>query len=586
LWARFYLNHSTHQSLVRILLVDEALSSHAHFVRLLNADASPGPNQLNWQLNWCAAMSDALKSMTAGSYDVIFLDSSRDPAFSRRLLNAAISQGCTVPVVALYDSTQPQLRDQMLMAGATDYLARGSFDTELLQRVIRYCTNLRSNGDESGRWANYDPLTGLPNRILFLDRFAQALSRAERSQMQLTLFYLDVDDFKKVNDSFGYESGDRLIEMLAERILSCIRSCDSAARISGDEFAILLDQSENASEIATIAQRLADAIAQPFALAGHQVSINCSIGIAVYPQAGRDIDALLKAADLARQKAKAMRGCTYRFYNEKMNVDAMTQLYREADLRRGLRRSEFRLYYQPRISLETGRIVGMEGLIRWLHPVRGLVNPAEFIPLAEDSGLIVPLGYWIVHQACEDICSMAALGLPLLDVALNLSFKQFQDEKFVETVTHIINESGVDPKRLEFELTETTIMTNSDETDQCMRALNALGSSFSLDDFGTGYSSFVHIHRLPIDALKVDRSFVDQVMYNEDAATIVTAIINLAHSLGMMVVAEGAENEAQMRFLKEHHCDQVQGFFFSPPVPFEALCELIRSDARLRLDSA
>lgn len=575
--------------------MDEALSSHAHFVRLLNANVDAVYSdavhpQLNYQLNWCASLSDALKSMTGGSYDVIFLDGSRDPAFSRRLLNAALAQGCTAPIVALCDATQLQTRDQMLMAGATDYLARGSFDADLLQRVIRYCTSARmtarNSGEENSRWANYDPLTGLPNRILFLDRFGQALSRAERSQMQLALLYLDVDDFKKVNDSFGYESGDRLIEMLAERILSCIRSSDSAARISGDEFAILLEHSENAGEIATVAQRLTDAIAQPFALAGHQVSVSCSIGIAVFPQAGNEIDALLKAADLARQKAKAMRGCTYRFYNEKMNADAMTQLYREADLRRGLRRNEFRLYYQPRISLETGCIVGMEGLIRWQHPVRGLVSPADFIPLAEDSGLIVPLGYWIVHQACEDIQRMSAQGLPALDVALNLSFKQFQDDKFAETVTHIIGESGVDPRRIEFELTETTIMTNADETDQCMRALNAIGSSFSLDDFGTGYSSFVHIHRLPIDALKVDRSFVQQVMYNEDAATIVTAIINLAHSLGMMVVAEGAESEAQMRFLKEHHCDQVQGFFFSPPVPFDALCELIRTDARLKLDSA
>lgn len=567
--------------------MDEALSSHAHFVRLLNANAWSGPDQpTNWQLNWCAAMSDALKSMIGGSYDIVFLDSSRDPVFSRRLLNAALAQGCAIPVVAMYDGDQPQVRDQMLMAGAADYLARDGFDAELLQRVIRYCTSAHQAGKESGRWANYDPLTGLPNRILFLDRFAHALSRAERSQQQLALLYLDIDGFKKVNDSFGHESGDRLIELIAERILSCIRSCDSAARISGDEFAILLEQPESSAEIATVAQRLTDAIAQPFALAGHQVSVSCSVGIAVYPQAGREIDTLLKAADLARQKAKALRGCTYRFYNEKMNADATAQLYREADLRRGLRRNEFRLYYQPRISLETGCIVGMEGLIRWQHPVRGLVSPGEFIPLAEDSGLIVPLGYWIVHQACDDIRSMNAQGLPALDVALNLSFKQFQDEKFVETVTHIISEGGVDPSRLEFELTETTIMTNSDETDQCMRALNAIGSSFSLDDFGTGYSSFAHIHRLPIDALKVDRSFVDQVMHNEDAATIVTAIINLAHSLNMMVVAEGAESEAQMRFLKEHNCDQVQGFFFSPAVPFDALCELIRSNARLKLDSA
>lgn len=562
--------------------MDEALSSHAHFVRLLNTNAWTGL----YQLNWCASMSDALKSMTTTAYDIVFLDTSRDPIFSRRLLNAALAQGCVAPVVVLYEADQPQVRDQMLSAGAADYLARGSFDAELLQRVIRYCTRTHASGEEQNRWANYDPLTGLPNRLLFLDRLTQALSRVERSQQQLALLYLDLDGFKKVNDSFGHDAGDRLIEMIAERMLSCVRSGDSCARIGGDEFAILVEEADNNADITALAQRLADVVAQPFALNGHQVTVHCSIGVAVYPQAGQDVDALLKAADLARQKAKAMRGCTFRFYNEKMNADVMTLLYREADLRRGLRRNEFKLYYQPRISLQSGCIVGMEGLIRWQHPVRGLVNPLEFIPLAEDSGLIVPLGYWIVHQACDDIRRMDALGLPPLDVALNLSFKQFQDEKFVETVTHIIRESGVDPHRIEFELTETTIMTNTDETDECMRALNAIGSSFSLDDFGTGYSSFVHIHRLPIDALKVDRSFIEQVTYNDDAATIVTAIINLAHSLDMMVVAEGAESEAQMRFLKERHCDQVQGFFFSPPVPFDELCALIRNDTRLTLGSA
>jgi len=576
------LKLSTQQTPIRLLLVDEALSSHAQFVRLLNTNSGTGL----YQLSWCASMSDALKSMTTTAYDIVFLDASRDPVFCRRLLNAALAQGCVAPVVVLCDPDLQQVRDQMLSAGAADYLVRGAFDADLLQRVIRYCTRTHASGEEQSRWANYDPLTGLPNRLLFLDRLSRAILRVERDPLQLALLHLDIDGFKKVNDSFGHDAGDRLIELIAERILSCLRSKDSAARLGGDEFAILTEDADNNADLAALAQQLTDVIAQPFTLNGHQVTVHCSIGIAVYPQAGRDVDAWLKAADLARQKAKALRGCTFRFYNEKMNADVTTLLYREADLRRGLRRNEFKLYYQPRISLQSGCIVGMEGLIRWQHPVRGLVSPMDFIPLAEDSGLIVPLGYWIVHQACEDIRQMNAQGLPPLDVALNLSFKQFQDDKFVETVTHIIRDSGVDPARIEFELTETTIMTNSDETDVCMRALNAIGSSFSLDDFGTGYSSFVHIHRLPIDALKVDRSFVEQVMYNEDAATIVTAIINLAHSLNMMVVAEGAESEAQMRFLKDHDCDQVQGFFFSPPLPFIEVCQLIQSDTRLKLDSA
>lgn len=568
-----------HSIPVRILLVDDDISQHSQFVRLINELV---PNQ--HQLHWCSNFSDAPSSLQTGAYDVIFLDASKDHLMSRRLLSATLSHGCTAPIVMLCDPERPELKAKVLAAGAMDVLFKGAIDAEVLERVIRYATmhntqNQRNQGESPP--ICFDPLTGLPNRQLFMDRLAQAVSRAERDSGSLALFCFDLDGFKKVNESYGHDAGDQLIEMIAERLQGCVNKTDTVARIGGDEFAVIVDAIEHKTDLANIAQALTDVMTRPFSLGGHRVIVSSSLGIAVYPEAGETSDTLLKNADLAKQKAKTMEGCAYRFYNDQINVEAMSQLYREADLRRGLRRHEFELYYQPRIALSTGSIIGMEALIRWRHPVRGLVMPDDFIPLAEETGLISPIGYWVVRQACADIKAMDEMGLQPLDVAVNLSFKQFQDEKFLENTTEIIFSSGIDPKRLEFELTETAIMANAEEAHRCMRSLNRLGPTFSLDDFGTGYSSFAHIQRLPINSLKVDRSFIKNVTENSEDAMIVKAMINLAHSLNMTVVAEGAETAAQMHFLRSNNCDQVQGFYFSPAVIFEDMVQLVMNDERV-----
>jgi diguanylate cyclase (GGDEF)-like protein len=560
---------------MRILLVDEDIHQHSQFTSLLEQLAGE-----RYQLHWCSSMAEAPASLQTGAYDLIFLDACLDHLLSRRMLSAAISQGCTTPIVMLCDAKRPDMRDKAIAAGATDYLYKGDIGSELLERVISYALrhNLAQPGENSTVY--YDPLTGLPNRQLFLDRLSQAISRAERDQQTLALFCFDLDGFKKVNDSFGHNAGDQLIEMIAERLRDCVRKTDTVARISGDEFAILVEEIDSTNDVVNVAQKLIELMDYDFMLDGHQVTITSSVGIAVYPEAGKEVDTLLKNADLAKQKAKTLEGSHYRFYNEQMNAEAMSQLYREADLRRGLRRHEFELFYQPRISLASGRVVGVEALIRWRHPVRGIVMPDEFIPLSEDSGLIVPIGYWVVRQACADIRAMQEMGLPKVEVALNLSFKQFQDELFLEKVTEIIFSSGVDPHLLEFELTETAIMENAVATHRCMRSMNKLGPTFSLDDFGTGYSSFAHIQSLPIDSLKVDRSFIKNVCENKDDASIVKAMISLAHSLNMTVVAEGAETREQMMFLRNNHCDQVQGYYFSPPLEFTDLVQLIVNDNR------
>ena len=372
-----------------------------------------------------------------------------------------------------------------------------------------------------------------------------------------------------------------MIRCVAERLSACMRKSDSVARIGGDEFTVILEDIETTADIVNVARKAIDVVSRPVTVGGQQITVGCSIGIAVYPEGGQDVDSLLKHADMAMYQAKGLRGSAYRFYTEKLNVEAMNQMYLEADLRRGLRRGEFELYYQPRISLDDARVAGVEALLRWNHPVRGLVMPADFIPLAEEVGLIVPLGYWVIHQACQDMRAMDARGMEPIHVAVNLSFRQFLDVKFVETVGNIIDSAVIDPHRLEFELTETAIMSHFEETERSMQTIRAMGPTFSLDDFGTGYSSFAHIQRLPIGALKIDRSFVQNVTSMQGDATIVKAMISLAHNLGLAVIAEGAETVEQVGFLRDHACDQVQGFFYSRPVKFAELLEFVRRDLSL-----
>jgi diguanylate cyclase (GGDEF)-like protein len=586
---------------IHLLLIDEDLAQYAKWSQFIDH-----LGKQRFQLNWCSDLAEAKRCLHADIYDVVFIDCIKDPEFSLRLLANVLPEESRKAVVALCDKARPDVRDRALAYGAVDYLFAESLDLELIDRVIRYAHSTQVYKGEvsaSGvaesrhfRYSNFDALTGLPNRQLFLDRLHQSLQRLqEKTRAQdkrhpvnedagstLALFYIDLVHFKKVNDSFGHEQGDRLLESIAAKLQQCLAPTDTVARIGGDEFAMLVE-GQVSSSIALLAAKLAGLFKDPFPMSGHQVVVSASIGVAVAPQAGTEVDVLLKHVQMAKDDARQQPGTRYRFYNEQMNEQAQSQLYQEADLRRGLRRGEFSLFYQPRVSLASGEIVGMEALIRWHHPIRGMVKPSEFIPLAEEVGLIQPLGYWVVHQACEDINQMDSLGLPQLDVAINLSFKQFEDAQFSQTLERILIQSGVAPERIEFELTETTIMGNAQRATSCMADLAKLGSTFSLDDFGTGYSSFAHIQRLPISALKVDRQFVENLTSNEDDLNIVKAIVGLAHSLNMIVVAEGAETYEHMRILRSLECDQVQGYYFSPPVTFEAICHMVEAKERMQV---
>ena len=444
-----------------------------------------------------------------------------------------------------------------------------------LQRCLRYAIERHALTRALQHAANIDALTGCCNRTLFRYRLEQGMERGLRNNQPLAVMWLDLDDFKHVNDSLGHRAGDRIICDVVRRLRSMLRTTDTIARMGSDEFALLVEDYRDAANLLQIANKLIRGLAEPYHVDGESLLLGCSMGVATYPEAGSSVDGLLLNATLAMREAKRQRGCQFHFYNEHINLQATRLLQLEADLRRAIRRSELELHYQPRIDMRSGEIVGVESLVRWRHPDRGLLGPGEFIPLAEQSGLIVPMGYWVIARACHDMARMRRQALPQIQFAVNLSFRQFQDSQLLATVTRLIERTGIDARWLEFELTETAIMQNPEQVQQTMQGMNSLGVRFSLDDFGTGFSSFVHLQSLPIDLLKLDRSFIQSIEQNQADRQLVSAMIDMGHHLGLEVVAEGVELRTQMELLQKMDCDQVQGYYISPALGYDELCHFI-----------
>jgi diguanylate cyclase (GGDEF)-like protein/PAS domain S-box-containing protein len=423
--------------------------------------------------------------------------------------------------------------------------------------------------------AQHDFLTGLPNRMLLNDRVSQAVALGKRHATRIAVLFLDLDGFKHINDSLGHPIGDKLLRSVAQGLVECVRASDTVSRQGGDEFVILLSELAQPDDAAIMAKRMLHAVAEIQSIDQHDLRVTASIGVSVYPGDGLDADTLIKNADTAMYQAKENGPQNYQFFRPAMNVRAIERQSVEADLNRALERDEFKLHYQPKIDLKTGMITGAEALVRWNHPTRGLVCPALFIPIAEDCGLILRIGNWVLREACKQAQAWLNAGLPLATMAVNISAMEFRNDNFLEGIFSILRETGLDPRSLELELTESVLMKRAEFAVSILETLRESGVQLAVDDFGTGYSSLSYLRKFPIDALKIDQSFVRQITTTPDETTIVTAIINMGRSLHLRVIAEGVETEEELEFLRAHQCAEAQGYYFSRPVTAEHFAKLL-----------
>jgi diguanylate cyclase (GGDEF)-like protein/PAS domain S-box-containing protein len=439
----------------------------------------------------------------------------------------------------------------------------------------------RVMADQLSHSAEHDFLTGLPNRMLFNDRVSQAIAVAARHSKKVAVLFLDLDGFKHINDSLGHPVGDQLLQSIAKRLVDCVRGTDTVSRQGGDEFVVLLLEVERAEDAAITARKMLQAVAETHSLKQHDLHVTTSIGLSIYPDDGIDAETLIKNADTAMYQAKENGRQGYQFFKPAMNVRAVERQSIEESLRRALEHQEFSLHYQPKINLKTGEIAGAEALIRWMHPTRGPISPSHFIPIAEDCGLILPIGNWVLREACKQARAWIDAGLSLGSMAVNISAMEFRDENFLEGVFSALSSTGLGPECLELELTESALMKRVESTASILQSLRAKGVRVAVDDFGTGYSSLSYLQKFPLDALKIDQSFVRRITTAPEETTIVTAVINMGRSLELRVVAEGVENQRELEFLQAHLCDEAQGYYFSEPVDAQRFAKLLETGISL-----
>jgi diguanylate cyclase (GGDEF)-like protein/PAS domain S-box-containing protein len=431
--------------------------------------------------------------------------------------------------------------------------------------------------------AEHDFLTGLPNRMLLNDRISQAIVLASRHNKHVAVLFLDLDGFKHINDSLGHPVGDKLLQSIATRLVDCVRASDTVSRQGGDEFVVLLSEVELSEDAAITARRMLHAVSRPHSVDQHDLHVTTSIGVSVYPEDGLDAETLIKNADTAMYQAKESGRQSFQFFKPAMNARAVERQSIEEGLRRALERQEFVLYYQPKVDLMTGAITGAEALIRWIHPTRGLIPPMDFIPIAEDCGLILSIGAWALREACAQSRAWTKAGLPTVTMAVNVSAIEFRDKNFLNRLFEVINETGLDPRLLELELTESVLMKHAASTAVILQSLREAGIRLAIDDFGTGYSSLSYLRKFPVDAVKIDQTFIRQISADDDT-TIVKAVIGMARGLKLRVIAEGVETPQELAFLRAYRCDEAQGYYFSRPVPARQFAMMLK-DAMLKAAS-
>lgn len=547
----------------------------------------PEPRFSYYELLPAETLAMGLGLLGKENVDVILLVLTLPDSQGLKTFEKIFHQSSNIPIIILSDSNDAANAADAVEKGARDWLLKEQINGQLLIRMINWAiekqkmiTQLEAARQTEHHLVFYDNLTNLPNRQLFYDFLRRAITQSKRHKTQLAVLYLNLDSFKRVNDSLGHTVGDELLKILAGRLRKIMRESDTVSRLGGDEFTVILEEIRKVRDAVRVAQKILKTLSQPVELNPDRLIMTTSIGISIYPEDGTDVQTLVKNADIAMCRAKAQCKDNYQLYNRSMNASGYQYLKLENDLRSAINNRELMVHYQPQVQLDSGMIIGVEALLRWNHPKLGLVPPSKFIPVAEESGIIIQIGEWILRTACRQNKKWQEKGYPPIRVSINISAKQFQHKKLTKTVAEILHETKLSPRYLGLEITETNAMHDVEHTIEMLGVLKQMGIQISVDDFGTGYSSLSYLKRFPLDMLKIDQSFMRDIATDSDDAAITSTIIALAHSLELRVIAEGVETEEQLKFLRSRQCDEIQGFHFSRPLPADNFLQLFHKDFR------
>lgn len=557
-----------------ILLIDKHRQSFSRIQPIIE-------HHPQYRLTVCNDHAEALMLLHESPVDHVLISCCCSPLPCPTIIADIHNCFPAIPIIAISDVITEDQGTKLLDAKATDYLSTENITPELLLRTLRHAEQTVKQDAEIEMLRHSDTLTTAGNRQFFYLTLLHKLNSLQSHERQLALITVDLDNFRKFNTRYGFTTGDEIVLELGRRIQTSARSDEMIARLGGDEFAMIIELDTDQDLTNTVKgylNQLLNALQKPYIHNNSSTQLHCSIGVAFAPEQADEVDKLTQRASLARLSAKQIHGCSYAFYRAGMDEEVENKSELEAELMTALRAEQFELFYQPRIDLRSGRISGAEALIRWRHPTRGLVMPADFIPMSERNGMIVAIGYWIIYQAGKQLRELREEGFSIQRLGINLSFRQFKDDMLVDMIKRIISQEQIDTDVLEFELTESAIFSDEEHVRSCLDSLAEEGVTFSLDDFGTGYSSFSLLHKLPISALKIDRSFVSQVNESNEAAEIVRSIIHLTQNMKIKVIAEGVETRQQLDFLIENNCDEIQGYFYSPPVCFEDFKRMLPRD--------
>jgi diguanylate cyclase (GGDEF)-like protein len=548
--------------MIKLLLVED---DHKEALRINNMLKEGLQNQ--YTLEQRLSVSEALDLVQQETFQAIILDLHLPEGQSFESIPQFIQYCPEAPILILSGVEDDAQAILAVKSGAQDYLIKGQTSSSTLCRAIRYAIERHRATQRITQLAHYDHLTGLANRGLFYERLNCAVARCNRNDMAMALMFLDLDHFKAINDTLGHDCGDSLLKTVATRIKKCIREIDTGVRLGGDEFAVLLEQIVSVEDVSAVAERILQLLAQPIIVNHHQFQITGSLGVTIYPWDSADPQELLVHADAAMYRAKAQGGNNYQFYTAGMKTAGLDGSTLKVELSRALAKKEFLLHYQPQMNLRTKQIIGMEALLRWHHPYQGLIGPNQFIPQAEENGMIIPIGEWVLRAASKQAKYWEKQGFPTPHVAVNLSARQIHQGNLPALIQDILKRSHLDPENLKLELTETFLIHETDETLQTLRELKAMGVHLYIDDFGAGYASLRYLKSFPVDGIKLDQSLIQQLPQSTNDAAIVQAIISLGKALGLQVIAEGVETQEQVDFLEEHGCDAMQGYWIAPPLP-------------------